>query len=101
MACRLFAAAAALMLAGCAGDPIEIVRTVEVPVVVDRPVLPPASLTDPIPRPAVVFVDPSDPTFAVGLSQGGATFVKDLISRDAALREWAEEAAAVDSAAGP
>lgn len=92
MACRLLAAAAALTLGACAGDPIEIVRTVEVPVVVDRPVLPPASLTDPIPRPATVFVDPS--AAVVGLSQGGATFVKDLISRDAALREWAEEAAA-------
>ena len=102
MACRLFAAGAvALALSGCAGDPVRLVETIEVPVIVERPVLPPSSLTDPIPRPATVFVGPDDPTFAVGLSAGGATFVKDLISRDAALREWAEEAAAVDSAAGP
>ena len=95
MACRLFAAGAvALALAGCTGDPVRLVETIEVPVVVERPVLPPDELTRPIDRPAEVFVGPDDPTFAVGLSRGGAQFMKTLVSRDAALREWVEAARA-------
>ena len=89
----LRALAAALALGACAGAPIESVRTVDVPVVVERPVLPPVELTAPIDRPAEVFVGADDPTFAIGLSRSGATFVKDLITRDAALRRWVEEVA--------
>ena len=94
MADRLFATAAlAMVLAGCTSDRVRLVETVEVPVVVERPVLPPAELTEPIERPATVFVGSDDPAVRVCLNAGGATFVKDLISRDAALRQWGNGAA--------
>ena len=95
MACRLLAITAlAMTLAACAGDPVRVVETVDVPIVVERPVLPLHALIEPIERPADVFVGPGDPAVRVCLNAGGATFVKNLVSRDVALRDWVEEVAA-------
>ena len=95
MACRLFAVTAlGVTLAACAGDPVRVVETVDVPIVVERPVLPPDVLIEPIERPADVFVGPGDPAVRVCLNAGGATFVKNLVSRDVALRDWVEEVTA-------
>ena len=95
MASRLFAITAlGMALAACAGDPVCVVETVDVPIVVERPVLPPNALIEPIERPADVFVGADDPAVRVCLNAGGATFVKNLVSRDAALRNWVEEVAA-------
>ena len=101
--CLLTAAAIGLVLSGCAGQTRTVVETIDVPVVVDRPVLPPEALTAPIERPDEIFVDPNDAAAVIGLNRDGSTFVKEMIARLAALSRWAEEARRpeVDSPASP
>ena len=85
----LTAAALGALLAGCAGQTRTVIETIDVPMVVDRPVLPPESLTAPIDRPDEIFVNPADPTAVIGLNSDGSTFVKALIARVAAIQRWA------------
>ena len=95
MACRLFATTALGMTSpACAGDPMRVVETVDVPIVVERPVLPPDALIEPIERPGDIFVGRNDPAVRVCLYAGGATFVKNLVSRDVVLRDWVGEVTA-------
>ena len=77
---------AALLSAGCASEPQRIVDTVEVRVPVEQLVLPPAELTEPVPRPESVFVAPPDAV--IGLTEAGVTYLKRLISDRAALGAW-------------
>lgn len=98
---RMIALLAALLISACASRPQVVERPVQVPVpvtrLVDRPVLPPASLLAPVELPGGdLWVPPTAAEATACVTGPGEDvllrFLADHVARLAALRAWAAEA---------